>query len=294
MRVLVACDAMAGLSPRQASEQVARAFVDNGAQVAVIPLGLGGEDLVDAQSTLDPSAELVAPDGLAGLLAALRPGAGMLVLDLTDMPVPPLAELAEAVTAARLVELGESLAGREVVALVGDGSHESALTGLSGSLAELGRLRGDDLAATIADDGRAEAWAKSLATDPLSPGVGAMGGVGLFLKALGSTLTTPLGHLADGYGLAGVLAKADLAVTGTARLDFHHVGGPIVARMAQEAADALRPVVVIAGRTYVSDRELRLAGIEEAHAVLPGFDDDEPTPEQLLGAARRVADTWRW
>lgn len=294
MRVLVACDAMAGLSPRQASEQVARAFVDNGAQVAVIPLALGGQDFVDAQSTLDPTAELVAPDSLDGLVAALRPGPGALVLDLTGMPVPPLAELVEAMTAERLAGLGAALAGRDVVALVGDGTHDAALTGLSGSLAELGRLRGDDLAATIADDGRAESWAQSLGVDPLEPGVGAMGGVGLILKALGSTLTTPLGHLVDGYGLAGVLAKADLAVTGTARLDFHHVGGPIVARMSQAAADALRPVVVIAGRTYVSDRELRLAGIEEAHAVLPGFDDEEPTPEQLLEAARRVADTWRW
>ena len=42
MRVVVACDATAGLSPRAASEAVAGAFAREGATVAVVPLGADG------------------------------------------------------------------------------------------------------------------------------------------------------------------------------------------------------------------------------------------------------------
>ena len=59
--------------------------------------------------------------------------------------------------------------------------------------------------------------------------------------------------------------------------------------------EALRPVVAVAGRNFISPRELRLAGIEEAHAVAPpGVAEIDITAEQLGAVARRVAVTWTW
>ena len=54
-------------------------------------------------------------------------------------------------------------------------------------------------------------------------------------------------------------------------------------------------MVVVAGRNFISSRELRLAGIEEAHAVAPpGVAEIDITAEQLGAVARRVAVTWTW
>ena len=84
-------------------------------------------------------------------------------------------------------------------------------------------------------------------------------------------------------------------VTGTDVLDFHRRGGDVVAELTRIGAEALRPVVVVAGRNFVSARELRLAGIEEAHAVArPGVQEIDLTAEELGDVARRVASTWTW
>ena len=56
----------------------------------------------------------------------------------------------------------------------------------------------------------------------------------------------------------------------------------------------LRPVVAVVGRSFISTRELRLSGIETAHAILNVAGGPEPTPEQLADTATRVAQTWRW
>ena len=90
-------------------------------------------------------------------------------------------------------------------------------------------------------------------------------------------------------------AKADVIVTGTGELDFHHRGGDVVVELTRLGVEALRPVVVVAGRNFVSSRELRLAGIEEAHAVAPpGVGEIDITAEQLEALAQRVAGTWTW
>lgn len=294
MRVVVACDAMAGLSPRRSSEVVAQAFAEAGAQVAVVPLGGGGDHLADALSTMDPQARLVPAGGIVDALDLLSPGDGPLVLDLSGSDVPDLDDLAGAATPEVVEAARDRLGGRRVVAVVGQGQESLALTGLSGALAGLGRERGDDLATTIAADARAEAWAAGLGVDPTAVGTGALGGMGVVFRAVGAEITTGLAMCLDGHDVAGLIGRADVAVTGTAQLDFHAVGGPVVAALSTLAADALRPVVVIAGRTYVSARELRLAGIEAAYPVRPGFDDVEPDAAELLETARRVASTWRW
>mgnify|MGYP003043018489 FL=1 len=104
-----------------------------------------------------------------------------------------------------------------------------------------------------------------------------------------------IGVCVDGYRLPALAVKADLVVTGTDVLDFHRRGGDVVAELTRLGVEALRPVVVVAGRNFVSSRELRLVGIEEAHAVAPpGVGEIDITTEQLTTLARRVAGTWTW
>lgn len=285
---------MAGLSPRAASETIGTAFVEQGAQVAVIPLGSGGDALADALSTMDPGGELVAPQSIAKALDAMVAGEGTLYLDLTGIEPPTASELAAAAAPEAVAEAAARLAGRSLVGVVPPDLEDSPLTGLSGAVAELGRRRGAELAETIADDGRAEAWAAALGVDPAARGTGALGGIGAVVTAAGGNVGSGLELCLAGHGAQGVMSRADVIVTGAAQLDFHAVGGPVVKRLSQLAEGALRPIVVIAGRTFVSARELRLAGIEAAYAVLPGAGDEEPTREQLAAAAAKVAATWRW
>jgi glycerate kinase len=88
------------------------------------------------------------------------------------------------------------------------------------------------------------------------------------------------------------MGAADLVVTAAESLDFHAVGGPIVKRAVSMAGAALRPAIAIVGRNFVSARELRLAGFEEAYPL--GAAGEEPTPERLSEVAMRVATTWSW
>nr|WP_231979928.1 glycerate kinase [Tessaracoccus coleopterorum] len=83
-------------------------------------------------------------------------------------------------------------------------------------------------------------------------------GLGLLLQGIGATVTDPLTFLTERFGLAATIASADLVVTGAEELDFHALGGPVVKRVAALAGEALRPVIAVVGRNFVSSRELRL------------------------------------
>ncbi|MFD0866615.1 glycerate kinase, partial [Tessaracoccus lubricantis] len=126
------------------------------------------------------------------------------------------------------------------------------------------------------------------------PGSGAAGGVGLLVTAFGGRVVDPLEWLAGRYGLGGTLARADLVVTGAELMEFHEVGGPVVKRVVAWAEQHLRPVIAIAGRNYISSRELRNAGLETAHALREGAADDTSSPEELEAAAGRIAASWTW
>ena len=66
MRVVVASDALAGLSPAEASEIIAHAFADRGARVVVVPLGVTGAALHEAVGVAGAAA-LEAPADAAEL-----------------------------------------------------------------------------------------------------------------------------------------------------------------------------------------------------------------------------------
>ena len=301
MRVVVATDALAGLSPRAASETIARAFADRGAQVAVVPLGVDGEHLAAAARAAAPAAVFSvahtsreAGDALAGA----APGDDTTyVLDLTSARVddlgrglfPPFGDdPAGALLAARA-----AWEGRTLVALVPDAAQSRPLTGLDGHASTVLREAGATLQEILTFDAAAERWAADLGLTS-GPGAGAAGGLGLLIQALGGRVVDPLTWLGEQFGLERTLGQADLIVTGAEWLDFHARGGPVVQQVVAWGEGALRPVIAISGRNFISSRELRIAGFEEAYALKDGPGKDPATPEELASGAARVATSWRW
>jgi len=206
-------------------------------------------------------------------------------LDVTAVTAPGLEELlalpVSPVRAGTTVVVPHREAGR-------------TLTGMTGSLAERGRGNGADIAATLAEDSRATAWLERLGVADEAP-AGALCGLGAWALGCGARVASGIGICVEGYRLPELAARADVIVTGTDVLDFHRRGGDVVAELTRLGVEALRPVVVVAGRNFVSPRELRLVGIEEAHAVAPpGVGEIDITAEQLEALAQRVAGTWTW
>lgn len=283
MRVLVSCDRIGRLGPAGASDAVAGAFAGRGAQVAVAPVSGGGEGLAEAVARFSPGARVLAAENLRQACDMLAEGPDY--LDITAVTAPELGELLELpVTPAR--------AGTTMV--VPHREAGRALTGLTGSLAERGRETGAGIAAALAEDSRAAAWLERLGVTDRAP-AGALCGLGAWALGCGARVASGIRICVDGYRLSELAAKADVIVTGTDVLDLHRRGGDVVAELTRLGVEALRPVVVVAGRNFVSSRELRLAGIEEAHAVAPpGVGEIDITAEQLEALAQRVAGTWTW
>lgn len=301
MRVVVATDALVGLSPRDASELIAHAFAERGAQVAVVPLGVEGERLADAISAAAPAAvfsvarsSTEAGEVLAGAAHATAP---VTVLDLTTADIRDLGRAVLRPFGEDPVEALDALraawAGRELVALVPDDAHERPLTGLDGHASTVLRAAGATLQEILTFDTAAERWAADLGREA-GPGSGAAGGLGLLIQAVGGRVVDPLSWLGEQYGIAATLAQADLVVTGTELMDFHSRGGPVVKKVVAWAEEALRPVIAISSHTFISSRELRLAGLETAHALREGPGEEPATPEELAAAAARVAASWAW
>ena len=289
----MAADAIAGLDPRGASDVIGRAFADLGAQVAVVPLCDGGAWFKDTVAAFDETASVFQPATLAEVVVSLRSGGPVSYIDLTRIAEHSWDELVR-LQRAEVDSLREIVAGREVVAVVGAGRQDATLTGLTGIVAERGRSRGSDLADTLADDATVSRWVDGLGVDGTAPGAGAADGVGALFLALGGRVTSGIEACITGFRVADTVAKADLVVTGCSVLDFHAVGGHVVKEMARLAGDALRPVVAIVGRNFVSSRELRLGGIESAHPILDGPGEAEPTAAQLSEVAAAVARSWSW
>lgn len=301
MRVVVATDALAGLSPAEASGRIARAFDERGAQVAVVPLGVEGAALAAAAAAAAPSADFRAVGTAQEVGEALAgdrpPGNGPTVLDLTRCAVDDLGRAALAEFAIdpseALLEARGAWAERELVALVPQGDVARPLTGLDGYASTVLRARGATLQEILGHDAVAERWAAQLGLEP-GPGAGAAGGVGLLIQALGGRVVDPLTWLGEQFRLERTLAQADLIVTGAEWLDFHDRGGAVVKQVVAWAELALRPVIAISGRNFISARELRLAGLEEAYALREGAGESATTPKELAEVAARVATSWLW
>lgn len=231
-----------------------------------------------------------AHDGGAGLLAALGATADV---DLTG-GWPALAALTR-------IDLGparQQLGGRRLTALVAAEELGRPLLGLRGITSLRGRPAGEvvDPAPLLAADAALQIFATRV--DPAladTPGAGAAGGVALALQALGATVTTGPDHLAERFGLRDTIAAADLVVVAAGAFDFAHRGGAVVQEVSGWSGSALRPCVVLAATVQISQREMRLMGVESAHPVhpvIPGAGEPAVSEAELSDLAVRVARSW--
>ena len=226
-------------------------------------------------------------DAGAGLLAGL--GARASGADLTA-GVAGLAGL----TAVDLDLVRERLAEVELVGVVPTPEREAQLLGLRGITSRRGRAAGEDPAPLLAADSALQRLTELVAPGPATlPGAGACGGLGWVVLALGGRLAT-----GPELGLADVIARPDLLVSGCGVFDFGSRGGGVVAAAAQVAAEHLAPCVVIAGEVLIGAREMRTMGIEAAYPIRTSSLDapagGDLSAEEVAQVAVRVARSWHW
>jgi len=240
------------------------AAVDAGARRVVVGLGGSGTN-----------------DGGAGLLAALgasadRPldqgGAGLAGVTTLTLPKPLDVEI---------------VAASDV---------DSPLTGLFGATKTYGPQKGLTEEQLPALDGAlqdlASAADRRLA---LAPGAGAAGGLGYALLLLGAERRPGIGLVADAVDLPGRARRADLVVSGEGAFDFSSRSGKVPYGVAEVAAGAARPCVVLAGRVDVGAREMRALGVESAYSLVDLVGEEAAIADpagSLATLAERVARSW--
>lgn len=111
------------------------------------------------------------------------------------------------------------------------------------------------------------------------PGAGAAGGVGVAaLAVLGAELRSGIELVLDLVGFHGLLAGADLVVTGEGALDDQTLHGKAPAGVAAAAGRAGVPVVAVCGVNRLDPDRMRAAGIGAAYALA----DIEPDLQRCL------------
>ncbi|MBA2952232.1 glycerate kinase [Nocardioides sp. MAH-18] len=243
--------------------ELVRAAIDAGARRVVVGLGGSGTS-----------------DGGAGLLAALGATADVPL----DAGVAGLAGVTRVDVPAIDVEL---VAASDV---------DNPLTGLFGAAKVFGPQKG------IAEDRlpAVDGWLQDLAaaTDrkvALADGAGAAGGLGFALLLLGATREPGIGLVAAAHRLAERARVADLVLTGEGAFDYSSRAGKVPYGVAEVAAEALRPCVVLAGQVHVGSREMRALGIESAYSLVDAVGEDRAFADPagaLADLAERVARTW--
>jgi glycerate 2-kinase len=243
--------------------ELIRAALDLGARELV--LGIGGS---------------ATTDGGAGMASAL----GARFLDQEGRPLPPggaaLLRLARIDTSGLDPRLRQA---RFTVAADVD----NPLVGPEGAAAVYGPQKGASPEDVLLLDSALRRYARVLHSDlgldlAAAPGAGAAGGLGAGAIAfLGATLRSGIELVLELVGFDAAVAGADLVITGEGKVDFQSLRGKAPFGVARAAADHGVPVVALAGVVEVAERELRAAGIEEAHAL----SELEPDVERSIAEA---------
>ncbi|MFT4286223.1 glycerate kinase [Nocardioides sp.] len=219
-------------------------------------------------------------DGGAGLLAALGATA--------DRPLDQ--------GGAALAGIGTVSLPRVDLEIVAATDVDSPLTGLFGATKTFGPQKGlaeDRL--PVLDGALQDLAAAADRRLALEKGAGAAGGLGYALLLLGATQSPGVSLVAEAIGLPERARAADLVVTGEGAFDFSSRAGKVPHGVAEAAAAAARPCVVLAGRVDVGAREMRALGVESAYSLVDlvgeraALADPRGSLERL---AERVARTW--
>jgi glycerate 2-kinase len=225
-------------------------------------------------------------DAGAGLLAGLGATADR-----------PLDHGASALSDVGVVDLSPAVAAlgaTELIGVVPRRELDQQLLGLRGITSLRGRSASLDPGLLLRIDAALDGFAhRASAEHAAQAGAGACGGLGFAVLALGGRLTT-----GPEVALASVERAGDLMVTGCNVFDFAARGGGVVAAVADAAAAALSPCIVLAGEVLIGGREMRTMGIEAAYAVHEASGDlmngAAVNEADLAALARRVARSWTW
>lgn len=250
------------------------AVLEAGARRVVV--GLGGSATNDAG---------------AGMLAALGATADV---DLTSGP--------HGLSEVGTVDLSVAVARLAGVEIVIASDVDNVLLGMFGATNTFGAQKGlDDDARQRADavlDRFVDAVCGSSPAERRTAdtkGAGAAGGLGFALMLLGGRVESGVGLVVDAVGLDRLARANDVVITGEGAYDFSSRAGKVVYGVAQIAAGAVRPCVVLAGQVLVGQREMRAMGIEAAYSMAERFGEQTALAEpraSLADLAERVARTW--
>ena len=213
-------------------------------------------------------------DGGAGFLAALGATADVAL----DAGPAGLRDL----TTLDLTAVREATRGVE---LVGAADVDTPLLGLFGATKTFGPQKGlSDEDLIVVDRILDQFVGVTLGASPAerrlaeTPGAGAAGGLGFGILAAGGTLTRGVDLVADTVGLAEACGEHDLVLTGEGTFDHTSRTGKVVYGVAQAAASAARPCVVLAGQVTVGARESRAMGVDAAAFGHADFGGGGPLP----------------
>ena len=117
--------------------------------------------------------------------------------------------------------------------------------------------------------------------DTSAPGMGAAGGLGAAMAALGAALTPGVERVLDLVGFDALVQGADLCVTGEGHADAQSTHGKVISGVARRCQRANVPCVAFVGGADEGVRELLTCGVTELIPITP-----EGTPlEKALAEA---------
>ncbi|WP_420175777.1 glycerate kinase [Luteococcus sp. OSA5] len=323
MRAVVACGPFQNLTSAQTGAALARAWAELGVQLAVVPIAEAGRgfgrawaDLCGGRDVPHPAgAVFVGPAGITLRVDAQGPstseGVGVALVEVLawarreghscaelwlEVPEFTWADGGEGFWR-QLARQGDPRALLDGVLLHLVTTRAQAamhLTGLRGITAAGALGSGAHPGELIAADQALVDWCQAMGDASLgtTAGAGAVGGLGAAVLALGGDVVTGPGECARLSGLAQTIAQAELVVTGYDELEFGTKGGDLIPTVTELAEQAMRPVIAVNRRNWISARELRTMGIEEGYEVTR---QDRPIePEEITRAALPVARTWSW
>ncbi len=208
-------------------------------------------------------------DGGAGMLMAL----GARLHDAAGRELPPGGAALEHLAELDLSGLDPRLADLHVEAAV---DVDNPLLGERGASAVFGPQKGatpDDVARLDAALARfADVAAGALGEEHRDlPGAGAAGGMGFAARAfLGAELRPGIELVMEQVGFSGLLADADLVITGEGQLDGQSLAGKTPVGVARAAQARGVPVVVLAGRLAPGWQAAMAEGVTAAFALADG------------------------
>jgi glycerate kinase len=164
---------------------------------------------------------------------------------------------------------------------------DNPLLGPSGAAAVFGPQKGASPADVVTLDRALARWAElTLAATGSQvadvPGAGAAGGTGFgALAYFGARLVPGVELVLDLIGFDEALADADLVITGEGSMDEQSLGGKAPVGVARAAARRGVPVIAVAGRLTLTERQVGEAGFAAAYSL----GDLEPDPAVSMANA---------